>query len=58
MTRVDAQIRLSAYLKSHLIYFAKDFYDGIPRFTESIKSCHISFAVMKNWFTTGNALCR
>lgn len=48
MTRVDAQIRLSAYLKSHLIYFAKDFYDGIPRFTESIKSCHISFAVRKN----------
>lgn len=32
MTRTEAQIKLSTYLKSHFIYFGTDFYDGTPRF--------------------------
>lgn len=32
MTKTDAQIRLSAYLKSHFIRFETDFCDSIPRF--------------------------
>lgn len=33
MTRTDAQIKLSTYLKSHFIRFETDFFDSIPRCT-------------------------
>lgn len=39
MTRVDALIRLSAYLKSHFIYFEMDFCNGTPRLTMIFKNC-------------------
>lgn len=39
MSKVDAQIRLSTYLKSHFIYYGTDFYNGTLRFTMIFKNC-------------------
>ncbi len=40
MLRMDAQIRLSTYLKSHFIYFETDFNNDTPRFTMMFKNCN------------------